>query len=73
MKSGIQLRHYDCLRVEMPGGGFGTPLERDASLVLADLFGRKVSLEQARVEWDVVIHDSALDLEATAPLRRPRS
>jgi N-methylhydantoinase B len=52
------------------GGGFGTPLERDPDLVLADVRQGYVSPEAARTSYGVVIADGAVDAAATRDLRR---
>jgi N-methylhydantoinase B len=51
------------------GGGFGTPLERDPELVLADVRQGYVSVEAARDSYGVVIADGAVDAVATGDLR----
>ena len=63
----------DMIRISTPGGGgYGDPLERDVSMVLEDVVDGKVSLEQARGSYGVVVEADALvvDKEAT---RRARS
>jgi len=56
------------------GGGFWNPFERDPERVLADVRSGYVSLEAARRDYGVVIHQQGrrfeLDVEATAELRR---
>ena len=52
------------------GGGFGTPLERDPDLVLADVLQGYVSPEAARTSYGVVIAGGAVDAAATSDLRR---
>jgi N-methylhydantoinase B len=56
------------------GGGFWPPLERDPEHVLADVRSGYVSLESARRDYGVVIHQNersfVLDLAATIRLRR---
>ena len=56
------------------GGGFWSPLERPAERVLADVRSGYVSLEAARRDYGVVIHQQGrrfeLDVEATTALRR---
>ncbi len=52
------------------GGGFGTPLERDPDLVLADVHQGYVSPEAARTSYGVIIADGAVDADATRDLRR---
>jgi N-methylhydantoinase B len=58
------------------GGGFWSPLDRPAERVLADVRSGYVSLEAARADYGVVIHQQGrrfeLDVEATAALRRGR-
>jgi N-methylhydantoinase B len=55
------------------GGGFGEPVERDLERVLADVRSGYVSLESARRDYGVVIHQQGrrfdLDVEATKALR----
>jgi N-methylhydantoinase B len=55
------------------GGGFWSPLERDPELVLADVRAGYVSLEAARGDYGVVIHQQGrrfiLDTGATTDLR----
>jgi N-methylhydantoinase B len=59
------------------GGGFWSPLERNAERVLADVRAGYVSLEAARRDYGVVIEQQGrrfkLDTEATAALRRGRN
>jgi N-methylhydantoinase B len=52
-------------------GGFGDPAKRDPELVLKDVAEEKVSIEQARTRYKVVIEpvNLALDSEATSRLR----
>jgi N-methylhydantoinase B len=56
------------------GGGFWSPLERPAERVLADVRSGYVSLEAARRDYGVVIHQHGrrfeLDAEETAKLRQ---
>ena len=58
------------------GGGFWNPLERDPERVLADVCSGSVSIEAARRDYGVVIHQSGrkfeLDVAATKELRQPR-
>jgi N-methylhydantoinase B len=55
------------------GGGFYSPIERDPERVLADVRAGYVSLESAKRDYGVVVHQDGrrftLDLEATATLR----
>jgi N-methylhydantoinase B len=56
------------------GGGFWNPLEREPEKVLADVRSGYVSLEAARRDYGVVIHQQGrrftLDHQATSELRR---
>ena len=51
------------------GGGWGDPLERDPSLVLADVRDGYVSRQAAEKVYGVAIHEGKIDEEATAKLR----
>lgn len=51
------------------GGGWGDPLERDPHMVLEDVLDEYVSLEDARTQYGVAIHDGKVDEEATRKLR----
>ena len=51
------------------GGGWGDPLERDPSLVLADVRDGYVSRQAAEKVYGVAIHEGKVDEEATAKLR----
>ncbi len=51
------------------GGGFGDPFERDPALVLRDVERGFVSREAARERFGVVLHDGAVDVQATEELR----
>ena len=55
------------------GGGFWNPLERDPQARLADVRSGYVSVEAARRDYGVVIHQEGrrftLDVEATMELR----
>ena len=56
------------------GGGFWSPLERDPERVLADVQAGYVSVEAARRDYGVVIHQRGrrveLDAKETAQLRK---
>ena len=56
------------------GGGFWSPLERDPERVLNDVRSGYVSLEAARRDYGVIIHQQGrrfeLDGEATNTLRQ---
>ena len=67
------LRRGDLLRIMSPGGGgFGDPLARDPDAVHADVAAGKVTPEQARALYGVVLTEDggAVDADATARLRR---
>jgi N-methylhydantoinase B len=71
----VTLQPGDGFLVEVGGGGgFGDPLERDPDRVLADVRSEYVSIEAARSNYGVVIHQSGrhfvLDRKATDELRR---
>ena len=55
------------------GGGYGSPLERDAQRILRDVLEGRISCERARDVYGVVIVDDAVDEAATARLRRSGS
>jgi N-methylhydantoinase B len=68
----VRFRRGDVLHhVAAGGGGHGDPLRRDPKLVLEDVLDDKVSIEQARAAYGVVIDDRRLrvDEAATAALR----
>ena len=66
----VPLRRGDIFHhVSAGGGGFGSPLERDARAVLEDVLDGKVSVEAAREHYCVVVADDALDEAATQALR----
>jgi N-methylhydantoinase B len=58
------------------GGGFWNPLQRDSERVLADVRSGYVSLEAARRDYGVVVHQSGrrfvIDVQATEELRHLR-
>jgi N-methylhydantoinase B len=71
-KEYLILRQGDVLRHTLAGaGGHGDPLERDPAWVAADVADGKVSGEQARLEYGVVLDASSgeADLQATEALR----
>jgi N-methylhydantoinase B len=51
------------------GGGWGSPLDRDPGLVLADVRNGYVSSEQAREIYGVVLEDGRVDVERTGQRR----
>lgn len=69
------LKPGDTVQVNMnAGGGYGDPLERDPEAVLGDVLDRYVSIQGARDDYGVVIHESgsSIDVDATERLRRER-
>ena len=71
----VALEAGDGFLVEVGGGGgFWDSLERDPERVLADVRSGYVSLESARRDYGVVIHQEErqfeIDLSATTALRR---
>jgi N-methylhydantoinase B len=54
------------------GGGFGDPLDREPSAVLADVLAGSVTIEGARRHYGVVIVHDAVDATATEQLRLER-
>lgn len=70
--SGVALNAEDLIRVETPGsGGYGDPLQRDPSLVLADVLDGRVSPAAAVQQYGVVLTSDGLyvDVAATAKHR----
>jgi N-methylhydantoinase B len=66
------LNSDDVVSLRLPGaGGYGDPLERDRALLLADVRDGKVSVEQAREDYRVVIDPDTLtvDEKATSALQ----
>jgi N-methylhydantoinase B len=51
------------------GGGWGDPLDADASMITSELLSGRVSAESARRLYGVVTKDSGLDGDATTALR----
>ena len=71
----VALKAGDGFLVEVGGGGgYWNPLERDPERVLADVRSGYVSLEAARCDYGVVIHQNnryfEIDLVATEKLRK---
>ena len=69
------LKPGDTVQVNMnAGGGYGDPLERDPEAVLGDVLDGYVSLQGARDDYGVVVHETTLkiDLSTTENLRRSR-
>ncbi len=64
----------ETLMMEMPGGGYGNPFEREIESVARDVRDGLVSRESARADYGVVINDDgAVDVERTTALRRSGS
>jgi N-methylhydantoinase B len=70
--SDVLMREGDVISVRTAGGGgFGSPLERDAELVAYDCLQGKVSYLEARERYGVVLTDEgAVIQETTSTLRR---
>jgi N-methylhydantoinase B len=71
-KSDVTLEAGDTFSVRMPGGGgYESPLERDAELVLRDTQLAYISIDRARSAYGVVITpDGNIDWTATTTLRK---
>jgi N-methylhydantoinase B len=66
MSDGNKLKKGDLLRIITPGGGgWGSPLDRPANDVLADVLDGFVSREAALADYGVVIDGEAVDVAAT--------
>tara|TARA_B110000438_G_scaffold109929_1_gene107835 strand:+ start:2919 stop:4667 length:1749 start_codon:yes stop_codon:yes gene_type:complete len=66
----VQLGHNDVIRHEMAGaGGWGDPLEREASAVLEDVIDSRVSIEAARTEYGIVISDQGTEIDEYASVQ----
>jgi len=71
--AGLPMKEGDVLRIVTPSsGGYGTPLDRDPTLVLRDVNDEFVLAETVEELYGVIIHDGILDEEATAALRATR-
>ena len=71
--SEIQLKEGDIMSAQTPGsGGFGNPFKRRVEYVLEDVLNEKVSLENAKKYYGVVIDpvSKTVDEKATAQLRQ---
>jgi N-methylhydantoinase B len=76
-KASREFAYGDVISFQQSGaGGYGDPLARDPARVLDDVLDEYVTIEAARADYGVVIVDGggepALDLDATAALRRAR-
>ncbi|MCC7426492.1 MAG: hydantoinase B/oxoprolinase family protein [Alphaproteobacteria bacterium] len=68
--SDLPIEPGQVVRIETPSGaGFGSPVDRDASAVLADVRDGKVSAPEAARHYGVVITNGVLDHAATEKLR----
>lgn len=67
----VSFSEGDTLVMRLPGGGgFGSPLERAAELVANDVVDGRITMEEARNRYGVVMDaDLALDAGATEALR----
>jgi N-methylhydantoinase B len=71
--TGLDLQAGEMLEIRSPmGGGYGDPLEREPSLVMADVADGLISLESASKVYGVVIDDKrkTVDFGATQDARR---
>jgi N-methylhydantoinase B len=71
---GKQSREFvfgDVISFQQSGaGGYGDPLDRDPARVLEDVLDDYVSIEAARAEYGVVVHDDGVDLRVDEPATR---
>lgn len=57
----------DVVSLRLPGaGGYGNPLERDPSVLLADVRDGKVSIESAREDYGVIVNPATLTVDEAA-------
>jgi N-methylhydantoinase B/oxoprolinase/acetone carboxylase alpha subunit len=74
--SELELRQGNILSSQTPGsGGFGNPLKRRPEYVLEDVLNEKVSLQNAKELYGVVIdmEKHVVDKEATEALRNRKA
>jgi N-methylhydantoinase B len=72
-KTTMTLKRGDVIRITTSGaGGWGSPLERDAGMVLNDVLDEKVSLRRARDVYGVVIREDTMEVDTneTQKLRK---
>ena len=69
MESTPMMHNDEFLHVHAGGGGFGNPLERNVDNVLEDVRDEYFTVAYAKDVYGVVIHEDALDLDATKDLR----
>lgn len=68
--SKIQLKKGDIMSAQTAGsGGFGNPLKRLTESLLENVLNEKVSAENAKALYGMVIVDCKVDESATAALR----
>lgn len=71
MGDGNRLKQGDLIRIVTPGGGgWGSPLERPAEAVLADVLDGFVSAESAERDYGVVLSADGLEIDRAATERR---
>ena len=69
-KGVYQLQPGDRIKIWTTGsGGHGTPLQRDPALVLDDVLDGRVSAEEARQKYGVVVSGPTVDTEQSAACR----
>lgn len=70
--AGVLLKEGDLLSIRTPGsGGYGIPFERNPELVLEDVLNKKVSIEDAKDDYGVIIDPETyeLNMEETSKYR----
>ena len=61
------LKAGDVVSLRLPGaGGYGNPLERDRTALMADIRDGKVSIESAREDYGVVVNPETLTVDEAA-------
>ena len=50
-------------------GGWGDPLEREASAVLEDVIDNRVSVEAAKTEYGIVISEQGTEIDEDASVK----
>lgn len=70
---GVVVAEGESFEFEGPtGGGFGDPLDRPAELVAQDLRLGRISAEEVKRDYSVIIGDDGVDMKATDELRKKR-
>jgi N-methylhydantoinase B len=60
-----KLKKGDVVSLRLPGaGGYGEPRDRDPQAVLRDVRDGKVSIEQAKVDYNIVIDPQTLEIKS---------